>query len=95
VSTDPEIGIPVYASWILNNVAEQAPGLLSAYVDIFADIYRSETTQAPEFRLVMGRLAATDPDRLPVDSIQADLDEMADQDDRFSTEAKTILDQLD
>lgn len=94
VSTDPEIGRPIHASWILHNVAEQDPVLLSPHTDILTDIYQNNTTKSHYFLLTLGRLVIADPDSLPVDAIRANIQELADGDDWYAAEAEELLSQL-
>lgn len=95
VSTDPNIGIPMYVSWVLHNIAEQTPALLSAHTNLLTDVYWSDTNQPYYFLLALGRLADADPNGLPVDAIRADLDDLSDRDDWYATKAEEILTPLE
>lgn len=95
VSTNPEIGRPVHASWILHNIAKHDPTLLSAHTDLLTEVYRSDTTQSHYFLLALGRLVVAEIDGLPVASIQADLHKLLDRDDWYAAEAEAILTRLE
>lgn len=95
VSTTPEIGRPVYTSWILHNVAEQDPAVLLPHTNTLTELYRDDTTQPRYVLLALGRLAVADPDRLPVGSIRTDLQELSNGDGWYGARAQELLDQIE
>lgn len=96
ISNDPDIGIPVRITWVLDTLAEAQPRLLLDSHEALLKRYRDSPpgTLPLQLFLVLGKLAIVSPDGMPTDQIRSDLQELASGTDFYATEATDLLEEL-